>query len=420
MKKFLLPLLLLLLILPFFSSVEISFKENFSQGETIIAKISGTFLSELTSSNVVFYKDNHTIPLVYKLTKLNEEYYLFASLSDKLPGNYSFVLKNIVYNKGSTTSREEIVKPFIVTQEKALFSINPGFIVTKEDFYLEIKNLAENTTEIKIKSPVKKSGEREILIDSSGELFNEKSFSLISGKNQKINFKLGGGNTSLQYLEISSGNLTYQVPIYVLASEQNITIQSLAEFSLEPSQAIYEFPSNSSIKKIFYLYNFGNTNLENISISVSDSLSHFVNLSNTSIKKLDSNSSIPLELTFYSSSPTQIDGQVIVETKGKISYSTISINFSSNTSQVKSVEKSSNSCEALKGTICLENQKCDIEPRVSSTGLCCMGVCQTTQSSGLNKKVIAISLILIVVVIGLWFYFKKFKNIKNSPNLLSK
>ena len=68
-----LKLFLILTISIFFisaiSAAQIDFlknSENFSQGETLIAKVSGNFVEKPTNENVVFYREHVRIPMVYE------------------------------------------------------------------------------------------------------------------------------------------------------------------------------------------------------------------------------------------------------------------------------------------------------------------------------------------------------------------
>ena len=55
MKKVLI-IFLALFLFPIISAVEIEMKDNFDQGETLIAKISGNFYEAISEENVIFYR----------------------------------------------------------------------------------------------------------------------------------------------------------------------------------------------------------------------------------------------------------------------------------------------------------------------------------------------------------------------------
>ena len=56
-------LILLLLILPLMTAVEVNMNTEFAQGETLMAKISGNFLEQVEKENILFYRDHVRIPL---------------------------------------------------------------------------------------------------------------------------------------------------------------------------------------------------------------------------------------------------------------------------------------------------------------------------------------------------------------------
>ena len=94
MKTKILIILFILLLLPLISAVEFELKTNFSQGETLIAKVSGYFLEPILKENIFFYRGHVRIPMEYDVAEIGEEFYIYALLSDKSPNNYSIVIKN--------------------------------------------------------------------------------------------------------------------------------------------------------------------------------------------------------------------------------------------------------------------------------------------------------------------------------------
>ena len=88
MKKPLALLIFLILIFPIISAVEFEIKSNYSQGETLIAKFSANFVDAVTVNNVIFYRGHTRTSIEPHLTKIGEEYYLYAQLSERID-NYS-------------------------------------------------------------------------------------------------------------------------------------------------------------------------------------------------------------------------------------------------------------------------------------------------------------------------------------------
>ena len=177
LKFILFPLFLVasLLLTTFISAAQIEFikgSSGFDRGETLVAKVSGNFLEPITRENILFYRDHTHIPVVYEISKINDDFYIYASLVGKEPGNYSLSLENIKYMKGTQESEDNLVESFVIGDNLSDFSIVPGFVSTSEDFSLEVQNLNENQITVNIvnfgkfispSSVVVKSGEVKII-----------------------------------------------------------------------------------------------------------------------------------------------------------------------------------------------------------------------------------------------------------------
>jgi len=204
MKKLFLVFFLILLSFQLVSAVEFNLKENFSQGETIITKVSGNFLTPIARENVFFYREpEHVrIPIDYGILKIINDYYVYVFISGKPSGNYSFSIENVKYMEGTEVIESDIVRNFVITTEKAPFSLKPGFIAASGDFFVEVQNLKDKQITINVKTPTLSGSEREILVYSGGVSAKEMAISVNSGEIKKIYFKLGAGNPSLQIVEV--------------------------------------------------------------------------------------------------------------------------------------------------------------------------------------------------------------------------
>ena len=213
MKRTILLFISLLLILPLMSAVEVDMKTEFSQGETLMAEISGNFLEYLEKENIFFYREHVRIPLDYDMAKIDDKYYIYAQLGDKAPNNYSLRIENIRYIQGVNIVEEDIIKNFVITDDLADFKVNPGFIITDEPFVIEIQNLRAFKIEIDI-------NENKILAEGGffESLFNlgtfEPDIELFSGEIKNLEFDLGN-ETSFNFIELSTENITYEIPVYV-------------------------------------------------------------------------------------------------------------------------------------------------------------------------------------------------------------
>lgn len=198
MKKSLV-FILILLIFPIVSSLDFDMKTNFSQGETFLAKISGDFSKSIAEQDITFYRRHMQTSLIPEIIEINKEIYIYASLYEKIPDNYSIIVG-------------EDSRNFTITDEIADFSINPGFIITSKDFSVEVKNLQNSQITIK-----------------HNFHDDEDSLALDLGETKKINFEIEEiEQTTLENLELSTEKLKYEIPVYIF-----VTLAETAETPIE-------------------------------------------------------------------------------------------------------------------------------------------------------------------------------------------
>jgi hypothetical protein len=86
-----------LIILPLVSSVDFQMKSNYSQGETLLAKVSGNFIEKPLPQNILFYRNNLRASMNFHITEFDDDFYIYAQLLGKTPGNYSIALTHVNY-----------------------------------------------------------------------------------------------------------------------------------------------------------------------------------------------------------------------------------------------------------------------------------------------------------------------------------
>ncbi len=419
MKRLLIVFLIFVLSFQIVSAVEFTMNENYQQGETILAKVSGNFLTSLTKDNVFFYRGHVRIPIEYNVAEIKDEYYIYALTTGKDSGNYSIAIENMQYMKGAEITDEKIIKNFSITNELADFSVNQGVVVTSNDFFLQIQNLQENKITVDINTESNASEGREIFVSlpESGTS-KEGSISVKSGEIKDIHFTLGEGESGLQQIELKTENLTYEIPVYISASEG----KKEKDFYFEPSELISLSQTNTKTKRIIYLYNTGDDDIKNISLSLSDSLKPFVNISVSKIEMLKNNSNIPVELSFFSSTETETEGYLKAKADNLSVSSFIIFNFNVNyTAPANETEISSSTknCAELNGTLFnTQTEKCDKEYENVKDGWCCFGTVSKIETNNSTPVIIAIILSALVIGILIWFYLKKYKKAKKPINLL--
>ena len=421
MKKVVIIFLALILSFQLISAVEINIlktNQTLSSGETLIAKVSANFIQPITKENVFFYEGpvfdtNFQVSLDYDVIKINDEFYIYAILLDKTEGNYSVAIENARYRKGTEITDERIVGNFSIDSQTADFYVKPGVIVTSDEFFIEVQNLNENNIIINVNTETNISGAREIFIDGS----KSSSVSLKSGEIKKIYFQLGTGNSGLRTIELKTENSVYEIPVYIPLSVEGEQSSGASSFSFEPSELNFSLPINSVTKKIVYLYNSGNTNLTNISLSLSSSLSGFVNLSKTFIENLSAHSYTFVELSLFSQTETNIAGELNAKIESTIISSSVYLQFITNYILTNDTQYSSaKTCAELNGTLYdTKIQSCDKDPIYAKDNICCLGVVSKTKSSN-TGTIIAVILIAVIIAGLVWFYFAKFRKTKKPIN----
>ena len=394
-------ILFLTLTMQVISAVEFDMKENFNEGETLMARISGNFLEPILQENIFLYRGHVRIPLEPYVTNIEGDYYIYSQLLGKAPNNYSLSIENVKYMKGAKISDEAITKNFSISNITADFLIEPGFIKTNEDFFIEVQNLQDY----------------KITIDSDVE--GSESTLLRSGQIKKIYFQAEKVSDS-KTIKLSTNNLSYEIPVLVYFE----TILKERNLRFEPSKFNISLSTDSDTNRIVYIYNIGDEVLENISLSVSDSLSSYVSLSKDNIGKLNKNENSRIEIYINSSDKEENPkGYIAAKAENVSAYVFLSLNFIEDFQPSNESEEPltiSQTCEELKGEICSNEEKCDEEGVYAKDGVCCLGKCTTPKSEFEDSagKIIGWTMVVVIVGFLVWFFAKKYRGAKRPFNLL--
>ncbi len=407
----------LFLLSPLFSAVEFNMKETYSQGETLISTFSANFVDAVTKENVRFYRGHVRVSIEPHLTKIGEEYYLYAQLPEN-PANYSVRLEDVKYMKGSQVVEEDIIKNFTITNQTSDFWVDPGVIVTSGDFDVEMQNLQENKIIINLKIETVSGDEGTYYSSSFGE-FNEgdeNSFSLISGAKQKLSFKVKDiEEDSLKKIIIYTGNQTYyEIPLYVLATP--VSNKKEQNFQFDSKELQIKIPTGEELVKTVAIKNTGQEPLSNIQISFSEELNPYLLIPIKNIEFLDVGEEAEIGLYFSKSLEEKvIEGQLKAQTdSGLYTYSALTLiylrDYKLSESEIK--ESVIKTCSDLGGRTCLEGEKCSVEITYAKDGVCCEGSCIKQEKGSFGW----LGWILIVLVIGflIWF-FLKYRKIESKP-----
>ncbi len=449
----------LLILFPIVSAIDFNMKSEFKQGETLIAKISGNFLDPILKENIHFYRGHVPTSLDFYLTRINNDYYLYALLSEKNPANYSIVIENSRYFKGNKIIDENIIKNFTINNKTADFFVNPGFIKTNDNFFIEVQNLQDFEITINkkvfegyspdftnnLKENKTSKGFFEMLFGTpsknSTENYSE-SFVLSSGEIKKINFNIDKSKltkSSLNTIELSSENSKYSIPIFIFTNT-SLNENEEKKFQFDKSKINITLPTNSNITQIIHLYNRGNSDLENITLFISNSLKPYLTISTNNISKIRKNSSRKIELYFNSLSEEKIiEGQITakspVESKyegaGNVYvYSAVFLNFVKDYQPLDNSKKNNltninlnssvlDECSKKGGDICNTDagEECTGSLDYTSDGLCCLSGCIKPEESS-KGKIIGWGMIILIIILLAWFFKFKYRGAKKQINLL--
>ena len=404
-------ILMILLIFPLISSVEFETKNEFDQGETLIAVVLGNFLDQITRENIFFYRGHVRIPVIYEIGKIQDDFHIYAMLTGKEQGNYSVIIKDIRYMSGIEIVDEDIVKNFTITENTTDFSLNPGFVITSEDFFLEVQNLQEKRITIQIDIP--------------GAFISETSLELKSGELKRINFELNEEAQNLssyfEEIKLNSENTDYSVPVFVsVMSDINITEEERLNFKFEPRIVDVSLATNSDSNRIVYLLNKG-ASVEDIFISVSPLLEPYVIVSPQKINTLEENSTEKIEI-FITSGTEEIiiEGQIFARTENFTSSLILILDFIKDfiPEEPEDEEVIMTTCVQIEGIICEEGERCTGQISPTKDGNCCFApaICEETPKSQ-TGKIIGWGVIILVILLLFWFS-KKYKKVKPKVDLL--
>lgn len=428
-KSLFLIFIISVICISFISAVEVEMNDEFSRGETLIAKISGNFIDAPASGNILFYREHVRVPMQFNFSKINDEYYLYALLSDKAPGNYSLQIQDVEYKVGVETSDETIIKNFTILDETADFYVVPGYIIVTDDFHLELTNLQDRKIKVEITAENSSESDEDAGFFESlfGSGSSTETVELSSGQTKEVDFVFDNSLNESTFKEIKlvTENTSYSVPVYMDINKSKI-IEGTGKLTFEPTLINVSLATGSETTRIIYLYNKEDISVKNISLSVSDSLESYVNLSVTELDELDENSSIKIELNISAGADEEnVEGQIIAkyenDSEELFAYFTIFLGFIDD--YVPQYEEdnltviNTKTCSELNGTVCGTEQQCSGESVYAKDNKCCMNLCEDIPKSS-TSKYIGWGLVALAVIFVLWFLMKRYKKTNNPVDLL--
>ncbi len=441
-------ILLFVFLFPIISAVEFDMKSDFNQGETLMARVSGNFLDNILFENIFFYRGHVRVPFLYDVAKINNEFYIYALLSQR-QDDYSIVIRGVRYMEGSQITDDEIIKNFSVSNQTAEFSIYPGFIIANEDFFIKVQNLQNYKIDIDVAS-------------SSFDLKGEEPITLMSGEIKKIYFSIENlTQPTFEIIELSAENLQYEIPVHVFEVEGNgvdgecildctgkecgddgcggscgtciapetcikgiCVIEKIFRFS--PLELDVFIPTNYNKTRAVYLYNLGQDDLEDVSLSISEDLETYVSFSIDKIEELEAGSNIKIKLFLFSEEEIYLDGKIKAETDDETVFLPITLNFLKDYEPLDDEDEydpstddfaTTKTCSEKGGVICASDEECSIELVDAKDDKCCLGTCEELKKSS-TGKIIGWTIVVVVGIFLIWFFKKKYKGAKKTVDLL--
>lgn len=201
MKKVIFVFVFVLFSLSLVSSLTIDMNEEYSRGESLIAKVSGNFYSPLTESNVKFYRNNSQVSFgFFSLDKIEEDYYVSVSIpTERVPGDYSLRIVEAEYFVGEEFKTDDVVKGFILLDKMSFVQVSPSL---------------KNATNYSYNISVKNIFPERINLTYNVEGYPEKYISINTGETKNLNLMNYGGN-KFQRILYNYGNETYSSLVYV-------------------------------------------------------------------------------------------------------------------------------------------------------------------------------------------------------------
>ncbi len=431
MKKRLLIFAFVLLFIPLISPIQIEVNSELNQGETLVAKLSGIFYKPILENNVYFYRNLYTaVPLEFELLEIEEDYYISASSVGKIPGNYSLVIKNSEYSvAGGGKSSEDIKINFTILSELAEFSATPGIQIlenSRNPFYLEIQNLKD--AQITVFADTNPSGQ-----EAQGDFFSslfgsgakETGEQFVFKANEKKQIELKFENlteTGSRTIQLSSGNFTQNIFVYVLSAEEKLEIGKL---SFEQKILNVSLATNSGTENIIYLRNSGTKDFDNTTFIIDDSLKDYISVSPGFFEFFEANETQKIILNISSKENSEkISGSLkALASDGNFVFLQINLEiiegFVPQNNLTKEPLAITKTCEEVNGTICkVGKEKCSgSKIKTSDSDSCCLAKCEEKKKSSAGK-IIGWGIVIILVALYAWFYLSRYKKTNSKVDLL--
>lgn len=376
--------LFILLLLPLVSSISTTMLPSYSRSETMIIEIQGNILEPIDRTDIVFKRAHVAIAVDYDIVRILDKYYLYAQVPST-SNNYTLFINNVATTVNGQNQLVSFNQTFEVTSNLTDYSVNPGFIVSNEDFSISIDSNLDQQTSINSDFPEERAitlnpGMNNIIFDISS-----KQPGFYTATVGKYNLPVFLTNTPSEQEQIS-------LTVYPKIFRETIKSKSQKLYSISIKNN-----GQQSVSGIYLVYNEDVFSINNNSLDIEANSS--VNLS-ISLKNTNSNIS-----------------ETILISKGSDVLENISfhISFTEDDSKITNSSNPEYYCSELGGKFCSATEICSGQNVQTLDGSCCVGTCNIEEESSSWVFYIFIAIALIVVI---WIYMRYSKTKLPKPKNL--
>ena len=382
MKKFVFIFVILFLSLSFISAAEIEVNGKILKGETLVAKISGNFVQPLTGENIYFYRRHMPTSMgFYDLIKIQEEYYLYVNIPlEKIPDNYSIIVKDAKYMIGTQIVTDNFFGNFTIPNLEVPFTLNPGILIADTNYSIVIQNLEPSTIIVEYKQII--YGEQPIpeqgtFFDTLINLFEESSI---------------GEEVGTNYVSLLSG----QEKTVEIVPQNYLGFQEV-EFNYENSSHVVLAWINEAIPEE-----------ENETEIVNETIEETPEENETEIvnETIEETTEEEKDETFWD----------LLFGKDEEN-NTEEINLEEEEEEFIQEDSDLETCEEMGGETCETGFKCSIDTVYAKDAKCCLDECLKIEKSSTGKT-IGWVIIIVLVLFLTWFFKKKYRSSPKPINLL--
>jgi hypothetical protein len=334
---------------------------------------------------------------VYDVVKLPDKYYLYAVLPFQ-EGNYTLAIEDVRYEYENTVTDSPLASDFRINKsESPYLKINPGFVVAREDFYIEVESTHNKQVEAEF-------------------LGQSKTINLIQNKEEKIYFSVFNVT---EYTEANISLNSYSIPVIIFPNKTDTLEYPKFRFNpLEVSSTILKGEKHSFT---IALINFGLENITGVRLNVNSSDLQ-ISINPSSVSNLERKSTNYINLTISSEQEGDFKGTLIAESSNLTAALPIKISVTENQSEIVINNNTSpgyveeKGCGERGGSICANEEKCSVELVLTTDGFCCLGEC-VKEGSDDYSWIYGLILIIALIggLIGFSYYMKKKQDKKQDP-----